>query len=591
MSKTFTYADGKFLLNGEPYTVISGAIHYFRVLPEYWEDRLKKLKACGFNTVETYTCWNLHERKEGSFDFSGMLDIARFIETAERLDLNVIVRPGPYICAEWEFGGLPSWLLSYPNIALRCDDPLYIEKVKPYYRELLSRIRPHLCTNGGGVIMMQVENEYGSYGDDKVYLRKVVDIYRENGIDCTLFTSDGTALWMLSGGTLPELLAVANFGSKAERMTVLHQFQKDRPLMCGEFWCGWFDHWYEEGHIQRPDEEIEAELGAFFDLDASFNFYMFHGGTNFGFTNGANHTGKQYQPTVTSYDYTAPLSEAGDMTRLYGTIRRLIERRTGKRAPDVEVHDSEKAAYGKVTLTESASLLSCPDAIAEPVHAAFPKTMEELGQDFGYVLYRTTLEGPFEERPLCFGKIHDRAIVFLNGKRIGLKERSRVDEEIKLSLDFGETATLEILVENMGRVNYGTKLLDRKGIIDGVRLGQRFHYGWEMYPLTMEELSHLTFHRGAEGGEAPVFLRGTLCVEGTPKDTFVRFDGFTKGFCTVNGFNIGRYFNPAGPQKTLYVPAPLLKEGENEIIVFESDGYDEPVIEFVDKPILNAREG
>ena len=588
--RSFTYRDGRFYLSGEPYTVLSGAVHYFRTLPEYWLDRLTKLKACGFNTVETYTCWNLHERREGVFDFSGMLDIVRFIETAEKLDLNVIIRPGPYICAEWEFGGLPSWLLSYSSLALRCNDEAYLSKVRPYYRELLSRIRPHLITNGGNVIMVQVENEYGSYGDDKAYLETVVDIYRENGIDCMLFTSDGTALWMLSGGTLPEMLAVANFGSNArEKLPVLRKFQKDRPLMCGEFWCGWFDHWYEKGHIQRPDAEIESELNEFFDLSASFNFYMFHGGTNFGFTNGANHTGTQYQPTVTSYDYTALLTEAGDTTRLYETVKRLIERRTGKKPPDIAVTNSEKAAYGKLTLTEKAPLLASLDRIATPVRDAFPRTMEEIGQDFGYILYRTTLVGPFEERPLIFGKVHDRAIVFLNGKRIGLKERSRVDEEIRIALGFGETATLEILVENMGRVNYGTKLLDRKGILDGIRLGQRFHFGWEMYPLTMEDLSALSYTASDTGREGePTFLRGNLRIEGTPKDTFVRFDGFTKGFCTVNGFNIGRYFNPAGPQKTLYVPAPLLREGDNEIVVFESDGYETPVIAFTDTPDLNA---
>ncbi|MBP1571641.1 MAG: beta-galactosidase, partial [Oscillospiraceae bacterium] len=204
-----TIQDDKFLMDGKPYRIISGAMHYFRIVPEYWEDRLKKLKACGFNTVETYTCWNLHERKEGVFDFSGILDIEKYIETAAKLGLNVIIRPGPYICAEWELGGLPSWLLSYPDMSLRCYDPLYLEKVKPYYKQLLSRIKPHLSTNGGNVIMMQVENEYGSYGNDKEYLKQVENIYRENGIDCLLFTSDGPTEWMLAGGTLPHLLAVA----------------------------------------------------------------------------------------------------------------------------------------------------------------------------------------------------------------------------------------------------------------------------------------------------------------------------------------------------------------------------------------------
>lgn len=584
MKHTFTYQNNQFIYDDQPVTILSGAVHYFRTLPEYWEDRLLKLKACGLNTVETYTCWNLHERREGEFDFSGLLDIEKFIETAEKLGLFVILRPGPYICAEWDFGGLPSWLLSYPDIALRCDDPLYLEKVKPYYRELLSRIRPHLCTNGGNVIMVQVENEYGSYGDDKVYLQKIVDIYRENGIDCQLFTSDGTAKWMLSGGTLPEILAVANFGSYTEQILTLNEFQKNRPLMCGEFWDGWFDHWYESGTQLRPIEDIVREIEKFFDLDASFNLYMFHGGTNFAFWNGANHPG-DYQPTITSYDYRALLTEAGDITPLYEAVKELIARRTGKPAPAIEVKNSEKAAYGTLELTEQAELFDNLDKLSVPVKAAFPKTMEQLGQDFGFTLYRTTVKGPIEPLQLCFGELHDRAIVFVNGKFVGIKERDRRDDEIILSLDFGESAVVDILVENMGRVNYGINLLDKKGILGGVRLGQRYHYGWEMYPMTMDDLSELTF-APEHGFAKPTFLRGNLHLDEAPKDTFVRLDGFTKGFVTVNGFNIGRYYNPAGPQKTLYLPAPLLHEGDNEIVVFESDGYTDPVITFTDTPEL-----
>ena len=584
MKHEFTYSNQQFMLDGQPITILSGAIHYFRTVPEYWEDRLLKLKACGLNAVETYTCWNLHERKEGEFDFSGMLDIERFIETAKRLGLLVILRPGPYICAEWDFGGLPSWLLSYPDIALRCDDPLYLAKVKPYYRELLSRIRPHLCTNGGNVIMVQVENEYGSYGDDKAYLQKIVDIYRENGIDCLLFTSDGTAKWMLSGGTLPEVLAVANFGSYTEQILTLNEFQKDRPLMCGEFWDGWFDHWYEPGTQLRPISDIVREIEKFFDLGASFNLYMFHGGTNFAFWNGANHPG-DYQPTITSYDYRALLTEAGDTTPLYEAVKEMIARRTGKPAPEIAVKNSEKAAYGKLTLTEQAELFDNLTRLSTPVKAAFPKTMEQLGQDFGFTLYRTTIQGPIEPLPLCFGELHDRAIIFVNGKCVGIKERDRRDDPVTIALDFGESAVLDILVENMGRVNYGINLLDKKGILGGVRLGQRYHFGWEMYPLTMDDLSGLVFQE-QKAFDSPVFLRGNLHLDQEPADTFVRLDGFHKGFVVVNGFNIGRYYNPAGPQKTLYLPAPLLRKGDNEIIVFESDGYAEPVITFVDAPVL-----
>ncbi|MBP1554217.1 MAG: beta-galactosidase, partial [Oscillospiraceae bacterium] len=346
-----TIQDDKFLMDGKPYRIISGAMHYFRIVPEYWEDRLKKLKACGFNTVETYTCWNLHERKEGVFDFSGILDIEKYIETAAKLGLNVIIRPGPYICAEWELGGLPSWLLSYPDMSLRCNDPLYLEKVKPYYKQLLSRIKPHLSTNGGNVIMMQVENEYGSYGNDKEYLKQVENIYRENGIDCLLFTSDGPTEWMLAGGTLPHLLAVANFGSHPkENFAQLRRFRQGEPLMCGEFWSGWFDHWYDS-HNTRTTEDIAKDTQELIDSGASFNFYMFHGGTNFGFMNGANYIKGDYQPTITSYDYCAPLSENGDMTPTYYKLQQMFRDCTGVDTSDIKVQNQPTKAYGKLQFT------------------------------------------------------------------------------------------------------------------------------------------------------------------------------------------------------------------------------------------------
>lgn len=581
---TFTYDDKNFLMDGKPYTVISGAIHYFRSVPEYWRDRMLKLKACGFNTVETYTCWNLHERKEGQFDFSGMLDIERFISIAEELDLNVIIRPGPYICAEWEFGGLPSWLLKYPNIALRCDDPLYLEKVTPYYKELFRRIRPHLCTNGGKVIMMQVENEYGSYGDDKIYLRKVAKLYRDNGIDCILFTSDGTLLAMLSGGTLPELLAVGNFGSDvAFKLGKLHNFKPRQPLMCGEFWGGWFNHWYGENHARKCDE-ICKMIGDFFRVNGSFNLYMFHGGTNFGFTNGANHDGT-YRPTVTSYDYGAPLTEAGDLTDAYYAIQNAIAKGTGKEPPAIQVQNSPKAAYGCVQLEQYAPLLDNLLALAKPVFHAYPQTMEQLGQDFGYIVYSTELEGPFEENDLIFTQLHDRAHIFLDGKLVGIRERSRREDEVKIGLAPGEKVRLDILVENMGRVNYGPKLFDRKGIVGGIRIERRFHFGWDHYCLPMEDLSGLAWQNGIST-DAPAFYKGTLTITGAPCDTFVELPSFQKGVVIINGFNLGRYYNTAGPQKTLYVPAPILREGENEVIIFETDGCADPTVIFRDTPDL-----
>ena len=582
----FTYDADNFYYNGEKMTIISGAMHYFRIPKGYWEDRLLKLRACGFNTLETYTCWNLHERKEGQFDFSGNLDIVEYIRLAEKVGLKVIVRPGPYICSEWDFGGLPSWLLSYDNIAIRCNDDTYINKVKPYYNELLSRLRPLLCTNGGPIIMMQVENEYGSYGDDQEYLARVTRHYRRNGIDCQLFTSDGTAKWMLSGGSVPGLLSVANFGSNVQKNYENKKwFHPDQPFMCGELWCGWFDHWYEEHHT-RPAAEVVEMVEDFFKVNGNFNFYMFHGGTNFGFTNGANHSKDMYQPTITSYDYNCPLSEAGDMTDMYYAVREVIEKNTGVKAPDIEIKNSEKAAYGEIQLTQMSELITNYKRLAKPVHAAYPQTMEQLGQDFGYIVYKTEIEGPTDPLKLTLTQLHDRAHVFVNGELVGVRERSRREDEVIIDVKRGEKATLEILVENMGRVNYGPKMFDKKGIIGGVRLGQRFHFGWDHYSLPMEkELENLKW-TDAEPANTPAFYKGTLNIEGTPCDTFIKTENFDKGIVIVNGYNLGRYYNPAGPTKTLYLPAPFLKEGENEIIVFESDACKKPVITSQDFPEL-----
>ena len=583
-----TYQGTQFYLDGEPFVVISGTMHYFRIPREYWHDRLLKLRECGFNTVETYTCWNLHERREGEFDFSGNLDIAAYIAEAEKVGLHVILRPGPYICAEWEFGGLPSWLLNYENMPLRCYDEQFLSKLRPYYNELLGRVRPYLASGGGPIFMLQIENEYGSYGDDKDYLRAIVDLYKENGMDCLFFTSDGPTYTMLSGGTLPEHLAVANFGSAPKnQLAIMTELYPDRPLMCGEFWSGWFDHWHEAHHV-RPAEEIVQCVREFAELGASFNFYMFHGGTNFAFWNGANYD-KIYQPTITSYDYNAPLSEAGDRTETYYRLREILEERYGK-APALTAKETEKAAYGRLTLTESAMLLDNLDNISSPRRVVEPKWMEEIGQDFGYVFYRTEIVGPKNDWPMAAASVHDRAQIWVNGEKKATWERWDKEgigkQPVKMPLKVGETGRLEILVENMGRVNYGPKLRDRKGI-HGVRFGGQHHFGWQMYPLPMEELSGLVYQPTADAAiEGPVFLRGSLTIEGAPKDTFLRLDGFAKGFVIVNGKNIGRYFNAAGPQKTLYVPAPFLREGENEIVGFESDATTTTTVEFFAEPDL-----
>ena len=565
------YQGEQFLLDQKPFRILSGTIHYFRVTPDYWEDRLKKLRACGFNAVETYTCWNLHERQEGKFDFSGGLDVARFVQTAQKLGLYVILRPGPYICAEMDFGGLPSWLLNRPGLALRCNNPLFLQKVAAYYKQLFDRLRPYLGENGGNIIAVQVENEYGSYGNDKDYLRAVAQIYRDNGVNEFFFTSDGPNQLMLGGGSLPEYLATANFGSRGkEHFDTLRRFAPERPVMCTEFWNGWFDHWYEQHH-RRESDDTAAQLEEMMQDGGSVNLYMFHGGTNFGFTNGANHDGC-YQPTVTSYDYDCPVSECGDLTEKYFAIKRVAEQYMGK-APDLQVGNLPKKDYGIVALTQQTPLFA---HLPQPVESANTLTMEQLEQDFGFVLYETVLHGPFERSELTIDGLHDRAMIYVDGKLAGIQERTgRRSDSIYLELEPGQTAVLRILVENMGRSNYGPKLLDCKGILRGVKLGCQYQFGWKHYSLPCDCPPQHGYEPVGAGADAPLFLKGSFTVQ-QRQDTFVRLDGFTKGNVYINGFNLGRYWNPAGPQKTLYLPAPLLREGENELAVLELEGIDGP---------------
>ena len=565
------YQGEQFLLDQKPFRILSGTIHYFRVTPDYWEDRLKKLRACGFNAVETYTCWNLHERQEGKFDFSGGLDVARFVQTAQKLGLYVILRPGPYICAEMDFGGLPSWLLNRPGLALRCNNPLFLQKVAAYYKQLFDRLRPYLGENGGNIIAVQVENEYGSYGNDKDYLRAVAQIYRDNGVNEFFFTSDGPNQLMLGGGSLPEYLATANFGSRGkEHFDTLRRFAPERPVMCTEFWNGWFDHWYEQHH-RRESDDTAAQLEEMMQDGGSVNLYMFHGGTNFGFTNGANHDGC-YQPTVTSYDYDCPVSECGDLTEKYFAIKRVAEQYMGK-APDLQVGNLPKKDYGIVALTQQTPLFA---HLPQPVESANTLTMEQLEQDFGFVLYETVLHGPFERSELTIDGLHDRAMIYVDGKLAGIQERTgRRSDSIYLELEPGQTAVLRILVENMGRINYGPKLLDCKGILRGVKLGCQYQFGWKHYSLPCDCPPQHGYEPVGAGAGAPLFLKGSFTVQ-QRQDTFVRLDGFTKGNVYINGFNLGRYWNPAGPQKTLYLPAPLLREGENELAVLELEGIDGP---------------
>ncbi|MET3938889.1 beta-galactosidase [Paenibacillus sp. PvP094] len=580
-----TYQGSQFMYDNKPVQICSGAIHYFRVVPEYWEDRLLKLKACGLNTVETYVPWNFHEPQPGQYRFEGMADLEGFIQIAADVGLYVIVRPSPYICAEWEFGGLPSWLLADDAIRLRCNDEQFLANVDRYYDVLLPKLHPFLSTQGGPIIAMQIENEYGSFGNDASYLKYLRDGMVRRGIDVLLFTSDGPTDHMLQAGSVPGHLATVNFGSGTQgAFDKLRTYQAEEPLMCMEYWNGWFDHWGESHHT-RDAEDVAGVFEELLREGASVNFYMFHGGTNFGFYNGANCQQKnQYEPTITSYDYDSLLSESGEPTAKFHAVRNLIARYSGRDMGELVLPESKGTfAYGRVELTEQAELLRQVDQISIPVQRTNPEPMEKLGQDYGFILYQTRISGPRERQELVVQEVHDRALVFVDGQFQGVLERG--NDALSVSFEVPvEGADITILVENMGRINYGPYLRDPKGITEGVRHGFQFLFDWTIHCLPLTELSGLQFGERSTDMEGPAFYRGNFQVN-EAQDTFLRLDHWTKGVVYVNGFNLGRYWDK-GPQKTLYVPAPLLRQGVNEIIVFELHKTTDQAVTFVNKADL-----
>ena len=578
--QTFSIEKDGFRLNGEPFRIIAGAIHYFRVPAEYWRDRLIKLKACGFNTVETYIAWNLHEKNEGEFDYSDMLDFERFLEIAAELGLYAIVRPGPYICSEWDFGGLPWWLLKNDSINLRCMDDDYLAAVDRFFDDFIPRLAPHQITRGGNVILVQVENEYGSYGDDSEYLRYLADGMRKRGITVPFFTSDGAEYQMLTGGTLPEIHKTANFGSRAkEQFERLREYQPDGPLMCTEYWNGWFDHWTENHHSRSPEEAAE-NLDEILSLGASVSAYMFHGGTNFGYMNGANCYG-EYQPTVSSYDDDAPVNEYGGLTEKYFKFRDVISKYA--EIPDIELPEpAERKKYGTISFTHSAKLFENLDALSAPVESVTPLTMEKLGAGYGFVLYKTKVRGPRESQKLRLQDVHDRGYIYRDGKFVGIQYRNDSEPQHSISIDAGGNE-LAVLVENMGRVNYGPYLKDPKGITQGIGFGNNFIYHWQNYALPLDDVSGVEFKDGVDAFDGtPVFLKAELDID-EPCDTFVKLPGFKKGIIIVNNRVLSRYWE-AGPQRSAYLPAPFLKKGKNEIVVMELEGFDKPEVLFDDEP-------
>ncbi|GAA3507342.1 glycoside hydrolase family 35 protein [Streptomyces showdoensis] len=577
-------ADDGFRLDDRPFRILSGALHYFRVHPDQWADRLHKARLLGLNTVETYVPWNLHAPRPGEFRMDAGLDLPRFLDLAAAEGLHVLLRPGPYICAEWEGGGLPSWLLADDDLVLRSRDPRFLRAVDGYLGALLPPLHRHLASHGGPVIAVQLENEYGAHGDDTAYLAELAALLRRHGVDVPLFTCDQPA--DLARGGLDGVLATANFGSRVSSgLAALRAHQPKGPLMCAEFWIGWFDRWGGI-HTRRDADEAASELDRLLAAGASVNIYMFHGGTNFGFTNGANDKGT-YRPTVTSYDYDSLLDEAGDPTAKYAAFREVIARHAP--VPDEPVPPAApKAAHGAVELPYTASLLGQADALGTPEKADRPLTMEELGQSFGFVLYETELTAP-GPAVLHAERVHDRAQVFVDGQPVGVLERENHEHALAFTVP-RPGAALTVLVENQGRVNYGAALHDRKGLLGRVTVDGQPPAAWHSRALPLDRLDPLAFR--PTGPEAPpvgpAFHRGTFTVAG-PADTYLHLDGWTKGLAWINGFPLGRYWS-RGPQTSLYVPAPVLREGENELTVLELHASTGRHVHLRDTPALGATE-
>jgi len=578
---TFVLAKDNFLLDGRPFQVIAGEMHFARIPREYWRHRLRMAKAMGLNTVATYVFWNYHEPEEGAFDFtSESRDIAEFIRTAQEESLWVIVRPGPYACAEWEFGGYPWWLLGDSQVVVRGMDARFLAASRNYLARLGKEIAPLQVTRGGPVIMVQVENEYGSFGADRAFMTEMRDGLLAAGFEVPLFTADGPT--QCRNGHLPGVLPGINGDDNPAsiRDTVEKYHGGAGPFFSPEFYPGWLDHWGEP-HASVPAAQLTGKLDALLSAGVSVNLYMFHGGTNFGFTSGANYGG-HYQPQPTSYDYDAPLDEAGRPTPKYRALREVILAHLppGARVPDPPA-PLPVIEIPPVRLDESAGLL---DGLPPPIRSIRTLTMEEAGQGTGYILYRTEIPGA-GGGTLLIDELRDYGVVFIDGKRAGALDRRHHQKSLVLP-DGRPGRTLEILVENGGRINYGRQLTDnRKGITKGVSLDGVPLRKWEIVPLPVADLSRLDFSKGAVGG-LPAFRRGAFTLARTG-DTFLDMSGWEKGCVWVNGHNLGRYWS-IGPQQTLYCPGAWLREGTNEIVVLDIGGSSAESVRGLAEPVLDV---
>lgn len=563
----FSLGKESFLLDGKPIRLISGEMHPARIPKAYWRHRIQMAKAMGCNTIAAYIFWNYHEVKPGVFDFkTENRDIAEFVRICQQEGMWVLFRPGPYVCAEWDFGGLPVSLLKTPDIRVRCMDPRYMQAVRPYIKRLAAEIKNLQCNRGGPILMVQVENEYGSYGNDRVYMETLRKIWVNAGITVPFYTADGPTTFMLEAGSLSGAAVGLDSGSSEADFELAKKMNPGVPVFSSETYPGWLTHWGEKW--QRPDtNELKKEVEFLLKNNKSFNLYVIHGGTNFGFTAGANaFSPTAYQPDITSYDYDAPISEQGQPTAKYFMLRRLIAQYSTKPLPPVP--QAVHTVYVSEIKTERVQ--SIWNLLPAPYQTAQPVPMEMLNQNQGLMLYRTQLLG-HKSGKLVIREPHDYALVFLNGKFIDTVYRDGGNWTVDIPKDTTvPNPVLDILVEGMGHINFAQYMIDRKGITDRVTLNGMTLMNWQQYSLPMDEaflrkaMSRLPEKVDERNGH---FFRGYFNLELTG-DTFFDLSGYSKGMVYINGHLLGRHWN-IGPQKRLYCPAPWLKKGKNEIVIFD----------------------
>lgn len=590
---TFQIKDGNFLYDGRPIQIHSGEIHYPRVPAPYWRHRLKMAKAMGLNAVTTYVFWNYHEVAPGKWDWSsGNHNLREFIKTAADEGLLVILRPGPYVCAEWEFGGYPWWLQKVPEMVIRTMNQPFLDSCRTYINQLAAQVKDLQITHGGPIVMVQAENEFGSYVSQrkdipldthKQYSAAVKQMLIDAGFDVNMFTSDGS--WLFKEGTIDGALPTANGENDVAKLKkVVDEYNGGKgPYMVAEFYPGWLQHWAE--HYNKVSTEIMVKRTKdFLENGINFNYYMFHGGTNFAFTSGANYNkSRALQPDLTSYDYNAPLSEAGWPTEKYMALRQLIKSNVKYNVPEVPER-IPVISIKDIKLSNTVNLFDIVESMT-PVESDRPMTFEDLGQGHGYVLYRHHID-QFMEGILRIPGLRDYATIYINGECVGVLNRVFGNDLIQVSIPAG--ATLDILVENMGRINYGAKITENlKGIIGDVTMdGKALSGSWQMYRLPMSEMPKMPKIRSPYKQESPTLYFGEFTLDNVG-DTFLDMEKWGKGIVFVNGVNLGRYWR-VGPQQTLYLPGCFLKKGQNTIVVFEQlnderkttiSGVTEPVLE------------